>query len=101
MSEKKNETVTVASYLVSKDGKTKYLKFECNPKADPAVKAMVEKIKEAIGGDILFVNLIDEKFRQEYQVPDFVKGRINAPAPTGVSKTKSGKTLVTDEEIPF
>jgi hypothetical protein len=75
----KLETATVAQYLVAKDGKTKYLKFEASPKADQATKDLVARIVAALGGNILYVNMMDEEFRAKYNVPEFVKGKINAP----------------------
>jgi predicted ATP-grasp superfamily ATP-dependent carboligase len=75
----KTETVKVAQYLVAKDGKTKYLKFEASPKADQATKDLVAKIVAVLGGNILYVNMFDEEFRAKYNIQDFVKGNISAP----------------------
>jgi hypothetical protein len=75
----KVETIKVAQYLLSKDGKTKYLKFGYGPNADKATVDMVEGIKAALGTDRLFVNLFDDDFRAEYNIQDFVKGNITVP----------------------
>lgn len=75
----KQETLRVAQYLVSKNGETKYLKFDYGPNADQATKDAVEAIKKAIGGDILYVNVFDEEFKEKYNVPDFVKGSVSMP----------------------
>lgn len=77
--EKKNQFVNIANYNVAKDGKTKYLKIECSPKADAKTKKLVEDLKKLLGTDVLYVNLYDEKFRQDYGIPDFAKGRIALP----------------------
>jgi hypothetical protein len=77
---KKKKTVNIMDYLVAKDGKTKYLKIQCSPKADDETKKLVEDLKALIGGDVLFVNLFDDKFREEYEIPDFAKGKIALPS---------------------
>lgn len=78
MKENKPKSTVVASYLVSEGG-AKYLKF--GPKRD--------KSKEVVGknpfpltineGDVLFVNIFDEDFREQYNIPDFVKGTVQMP----------------------
>lgn len=99
MSENKKKTVSIGQYLVAKNGTTKYIKLECSPKADQATKDLVERIKEAVGGDVLFVNLFDSEFRSKHNIPDFAKGRIEAPIPEGSTPSKSKKG--SNEEVPF
>jgi hypothetical protein len=86
----KTDSSKVAQYLVAKDGKTKYLKFQASPNADEATKALVAKIITAIGGDILFVNIFDEEFRAKYDIKDFVKGTISAPLTEKSNSNKDG-----------
>ncbi len=74
--EKKVETVNIADYLVAKNGKTKYLKIQCSPKADDKTKKLVKDLIALLGTDRLFVNLFTQEFKDEYGIPDFAKGRI-------------------------
>jgi len=78
MSEKQ-ETVKIGSYLLAKNGKTKYLKLEASPKADEATKDLVERLKAALGGDVIYVNVFDDAFKQKHKILDFVKGNISVP----------------------
>lgn len=74
----KATTQVVASYLLSEKG-SKYLKF--GPKRD--------KNKNVVGtnpfplvineGDVLFVNIFEQDFKEQYNVPDFVVGTIQKP----------------------
>lgn len=91
---KKLETVNIGDYLVAKDGKTKYIKLQCSPKADAATKELVEKLK-ALVGDVLYVNMFSAEFKGQYNIPDFAKGRISIPAP-GASQSTN-----TDSEVDF
>lgn len=67
----------IGQYLVAKNKKTKYIKLEASPKADKEVKSLVKKLVALLGTDVLFVNLMDEDFKDKYDIPDFVKGRIS------------------------
>ncbi len=99
MSDKK-ETLRVAQYLVSKDGRTKYLKFSYADNAAQATKDMVEAIKTALGSDVLYINLFDSDFKEKYNVPDFVKGSVSVPlnekpAPAPAAKPAASTTKKT------
>ncbi len=75
MSDKK-KTVRVGQYLLAKDGKTKYLKLGCKDDAPAEQKEMVERLIEAIGSDVIYVNIFDQEFKDKYDIQDFVKGSI-------------------------
>lgn len=94
----KIETVSIGQYLVSKDGKTKYLKLEANPKGDEATKKLVKDLIAVLGGDVIYVNLHDLEFREKYKIPDFVKGRINVEVKPSGSNSKSTKP---SDDVPF
>jgi hypothetical protein len=96
----KPKTETIGSYLLSKNGETKYIKLEASPKADAATKEKVARLIEANGGDVLFVNIHDEDFRVKYNVPDFVKGRIASPTEGTVSAPKT-KAPANDDPVNF
>jgi hypothetical protein len=74
----KSKTTQVATYMVSEGG-AKYLKF--GPKKD--------KNKNVVGtnpfplvineGDVLFINVFDEDFRNEKSIPDFIVGNVQKP----------------------
>lgn len=78
---KKLKTVKIGSYLLAKNGKTKYLKLEAKPKAGPKTKKIVEDLIKALGADTIFVNVYDEDFKQKYGIKDFVKGEIQIADP--------------------
>jgi hypothetical protein len=93
--------IRVAQYLVAKNGTTKYLKFEASPTANQETIDLVEKIKAAIGGDVMYINLFDNDFKMEYNVPDFVKGSVSvdvsSEAPKN-TKSKPSKAKASNEE---
>lgn len=76
---KKQETIRVAQYLLSKDKKTKYLKFGYGPKADQATREMVDRLIEVLGTDRLYINIFDEDFKAQHKIQDFVVGSVAAP----------------------
>lgn len=78
----KQETLRVAQYLLSKDEKTKYLKFGYGENATKETKDKVDAIVKALGTDILYVNLFDDDFKAQHNIPDFVKGGISVPLNT-------------------
>ncbi len=71
-------------------------KFGTHDGATQETKDLVAAIIKAIGGDVLYVNITDDSFRQKYNVPDFVKGTISAPK-KGSTDSKS----VADDETAF
>lgn len=76
MSETKRKSVQVGTYLVSKNGQ-KYLKFEPRKgKGAPDVSPFPLTINE---GDVLFLDWIEEEAREKFNIPDFIKARINKP----------------------
>jgi hypothetical protein len=75
MDNKKN-TVSIAEYLVAKNGVTKYLKLAAKPNADDKTKKLVADLIALLGTDVLYVNLFDNEFRAKFNIPDFSKGRI-------------------------
>jgi hypothetical protein len=77
--DKKPKSASVADYMLAKNGTTKYIKFQCSPKASTAIKKLVKDVIAALGTDVLFVNLMDQDFKNKYEIPDFVKGRLSIP----------------------
>ncbi len=73
-SKKDSNFLTIGQYLVAKNGKTKYLKLGTSPKADKEKRLAVKKLIAALGTDIIYINIFDEKFKKKYKVMDFVKG---------------------------
>jgi hypothetical protein len=99
MSEKK--FLRVAQYLVAKDGKTKYLKFEASPNADAQTKKLVGDIIKALGGNVLYINIFDEAFKSKHNIKSFVKGSASAP-PIGGKPTESKASVSNeDDEVAF
>jgi hypothetical protein len=103
----KFETVSIGQYLVSKKG-TRYIKLEAKPNADAATKELVRKLAEAIGSDVLYVNMFDEDFRAKHNIPDFSKGRITVQVnevktTVAAPAAAKAKPVVTkqDEEVDF
>lgn len=76
MAKKESKSLRLFQYLVSKDGNTKYLKLNDNPKASKKEKAMIKALKKLLGSDVLYINLFDDKFRKKFKVPKFVKGTV-------------------------
>lgn len=78
--ERSNKSVVIGQYLISKNG-AKYIKFENRRTRDgvPASDAFPLTIGE---GDILFLNLHDEEFREKHNIPEFVRGTISMVVPT-------------------
>lgn len=68
MSEKR-KFQKVGQYLVSKSG-VRYIKFELE--RNKAGQDLVFK-----DGDSLYVNMFQEEFRTEHNIPDFVKGSVS------------------------
>lgn len=78
----KSKSLRLFQYLTSKDGETKYLKLNDNPKASKKEKAMIKALKKILGKDgVMYINLFDDRFRKKYKVPKFVKGSVSVPDP--------------------
>lgn len=69
--------LNIGQYKVAKNKKTKYIELGVSPKASKEEKALMKKVIALLGSNILFVNLFDNDFRDEYDIPDFVKGSIS------------------------
>lgn len=76
---KKSESnfINIGQYKVSKNKKTKYIELGCGKNAPKDVKRLIKKLEELMGTNVLFVNLFDPDFKEEYDIPDFVKGSIS------------------------
>ena len=81
MAKSSSNGIRLFQYLVSKDGETKYLKLNDNPKASKKEKAMIKALKKLLGSDVLFINLFDDKFRKKHKIPKFVKGSVSLSEP--------------------
>jgi hypothetical protein len=99
---KEKKTMAIGQYLLAKDGKTKYIKFSTHDGAPPEVKKKVKAIIEALGTDVVYVNLFDAEFREKYDIPDFAKGRIvvKKDGEAGAPKGKKG-SAEDDSEVDF
>lgn len=106
MSDKKKfETVTIGQYLLAKNGNTRYIKLEAPRKGDNPFPITLNE------GDVLYVSMFDDEFRAQYNIPDFVKGRIDLPlnetttseaaAPAAKQAAKPAKKKNSDGEVNF
>lgn len=87
MSEKKKfETVTIGQYLLAKNGTTRYIKLEAPRKGDNPFPITLNE------GDVLYISMFDDEFRQQYNVPEFVKGRIEMPLEQNEKKEEAPKS---------
>ena len=97
----KDNSTRVGQYLVSKNG-AKYLKFENAKNKDGSLKGEDVFPITINEGDIMFLNLMDDDFREKYNVPDFVRGTVSVPdlpqgaAPVTQVRVPNAKTIVDD-----
>lgn len=98
----KLNTVSIGQYLLAKDNKTKYLKLEAKPNADERTKKLVADLIAVLGGDVIFVNLYDQEFKDKYKIRDFVKGRIEVEVKDGSNPAPvSGGSSASNDEVNF
>lgn len=74
---KDSNFLNIGQYKVAKNKKTKYIELGVSPKASKEQKSLMKKLIALLGSNILFVNLFDADFKDEYDIPDFVKGSIS------------------------
>jgi hypothetical protein len=72
----KRNMVSIGQYKVSKNKKTKYIELYASDKAPKEVRVLVKKLISLLGSKILYVNIFDDEFREQYNIQSFVKGSI-------------------------